>query len=208
VKNLSIATVIEKNKLQSDRAWLIALKIHVRNPATGSIEEVIRVVRNTELTTIMGEPYEPAAFDISLDEKSTELPTLKITIQDQTQIVHGYMERYGGGVGFDVDLIVVHAKTADDSESDPELIEYFQVINSGTSNYVVSWTLGAENPLRQIFPARRQDDEQCSFKFKDGNCAYKGSATSCDLTLNGANGCRAKNNAKNYGGYPGILVRG
>lgn len=208
MKNLSIATVIEKNKLQSDRAWLIALKIHVRNPATGSIEEVIRVVRNTEPTTILGEVYEAGAFDITLDEKSTELPVLRITIQDQTQIVHGYMERYGGGVGFDVDLIIVHAKTAEDPESDPELIEYFQVISSGTSNYVVSWTLGAENPLRQIFPARRQDDEQCSFKFKDSNCAYKGSATSCDLTLNGANGCRAKNNAKNYGGYPGILVRG
>lgn len=207
MKNLSIATVIEKNKLQSDRAWLIALKIHVRNPATGAIEEVIRVVRNTEVTKILGEDYEPAAFDITLEEKSTELPVLKVTLQDQTQIVHGYMERYGGGVGFDVDLIVVHASTAQDSESDPELIEYFQVITAGTSNYVVSWTLGAENPLRQIFPARRQDNEQCSFKFRDEDCGYKGSATSCDLTLNGPRGCRAKNNAKNYGGYPGILVR-
>lgn len=208
MKNLSIATIIEKNRLQSDRAWLIALKIHARNPVTGAVEEVIRVVRNTELTTIMGEPYEPAAFDIAIDEKSTELPTLTVTIQDQTQVVHGYMERFGGGVGFDVDLIIVHAKTAEDAESDPELIEYFQVISASTANYVVTWTLGAENPLRQIFPARRQEDEQCSFKFRDENCGYTGSATSCDLTLNGARGCRVKNNSKNYGGYPGILVRG
>ncbi len=208
MKNLSIATVIEKNRLQSDRAWLIALKIHVRNPATGAIEEVIRVVRNTEPTKILDEIYEPAAFDIEMDEKSAELPSLKITIQDQTQIVHGYMERYGGGIGFDVDLIIVHAETAMDPESDPELIEYFQVISSGTANYVVSWTLGAENPLRQIFPARRQDDEQCSFKFKDANCGYTGADTSCDLTLNGPRGCRAKNNTSNFGGYPSILVRG
>lgn len=212
MKNLSIASIIEKNRLQSDQAWLVALKIYVRNPATDSVEEVIRVVRNTEITMIEEEdgpkPYEPFSFDISLDEKTNELPTLTVTIQDQTQVVHSYMERYGGGIGFDVDLIVVRATTAEETEVDPELVEYFQVISSSAANYVVTWQLGAENPLRQIFPGRRQEDDVCSFKFRDGNCGYSGAATTCDLSLNGPNGCRAKGNSKNYGGYPGILVRG
>lgn len=207
MKNLSVASIIEKNRLQSDEAWLVALKIHVRNPVTNSVEEVIRVVRNTEITTILGEAYEPFSFDISISEKTNELPTLRVTIQDQTQVVQSYMERYGGGIGFDVDLIVVRATTAAETEADPELIEYFQIISSSAANYVVTWTLGAENPLRQIYPARRQDSEQCSFKFKDGNCAYAGTATSCDLTLDGPRGCRAKGNSINFGGYPGIAGR-
>jgi phage-related protein len=208
MKNLSIASIIAKNQIQSDEAWLIALKIHVRDPETNSVVEVIRVVNNTEITSIQGEDYEPFPFSISINEKANELPTLTITIQDQTQIVQSYMQRYGGGVGFDVDLIIVRATTATDTEADPELTEYFQVISSGVSNYVVSWTLGAENPLRQIFPARRQEDEQCGFRFKDQNCGYTGPAGTCDLTLNGPNGCRAKWNSKNFGGYPGIIVRG
>lgn len=208
MKNLSIAAIIEKNKLQSDEAWLLALKIHVRNPATGAVEDEIRVVRNTELTVINGENYEPFPFDIALDEQSGQLPSLNITIQDQTQIVQAHMERFGGGIGFDVDLMVVRAKSATETETDPELIEYFQVMQSSVANYVVSWTLGSENPLRQIFPGRRQDNETCSFKFRDENCAYVGAEQTCDLTLDGPRGCRVKNNARNFGGFPGIIARG
>jgi len=208
MKNLSIASIIAKNQIQSDEAWLIALKIHVRDPSTNSVVEVIRVVNNTEITSINGEDYEPFPFSISANENANELPTLSITIQDQTQVVQSYMQRYGGAVGSDVDLIVVRAKTAEDTAAEPELSEYFQVINSSVSNYVVNWSLGAENPLRQMFPARRQEEEQCGFKFKDTNCGYTGSVATCDLTLDGANGCRAKLNSKNFGGFPGIIVRG
>ena len=209
MKNLSISTVIEKNRLDSDQAWLIALQIHVRNPATGLIDEIIRVVRNTEVTIIEGNEYEPFPFDISIDEKVNELPTLTVTIQDQTQVVQSYMNRYGGGVGFDVDLIIVRAESATNTHTEPELVEFFQITKASAASYVVTWNLGAENPLRQTFPSRAQHDEQCSFRFKDPEtCAYAGSDATCDLTLNGPNGCRAKSNAHNYGGYPAILVRG
>lgn len=208
MKNLSIATIIEKNRLHSNRAWLIALKIHIRNPLTGAVEEVVRVINNTEITMVKGEPYEPFPFDISITEKSNELPSLSITIQDQTYIVQSYMNRYGGAVGSDVDVMIVHASSDEDVITEPELTEYFQITKSGVADYVVSWTLGAENPLTQFFPARRQDNETCSFRFKDNNCGYTGTVGTCDLTLSGPNGCRAKNNGKNYGGFPGIITRG
>lgn len=207
MKNLSIATIIEKNKLHSDRAWLIALKIHIRDPLTNAIVEVIRVVNNTENLLIKGEDYVPFPFDIKITERTNELPTLSITIQDQTQVVQSYMSQHGGAVGSDVDLMIIHASTANDASTDPEMTEHFQIIDSSVANYVVSWSLGAENPLHQIFPSRRQDQDFCTFKFKGESCGYSGSAKTCDLTLNGANGCKAKNNSHNYGGYPGIMVR-
>lgn len=208
MKNLSITTVIEKNKLDSDRAWLIALKIHVRDPRTNAIVEVVRVVNNDEVTVIKGEEYEPFPFDIDITERANELPSVTVTIQDQTQIVQSYMDRYQGAVGSDVDLIIVHASTANDAESDPELTEFFKILNSSVANYVVSWTLGAENPLTMMFPARKQEEDTCPWRFRDSNCGYKGSAASCDLSLNGPNGCRAKGNQANFGGYPGIMARG
>ena len=209
MKNISIASVIQKNQVSSTDAWLIAMKIHVRNHATAQVVDEIRVINNTEITVIEGENYEPFPFDFSMKESSTELPTLTVTIQDQTQIVQSYMQRYGGGVGFDVDVMIVRAASATETYVEPELVEYFQVITSSAADYVVTWELGAENPLRRQFPRRRQSDDQCSFVYKDATtCGYSGGLKSCDLTLDGANGCRAHQNASNYGGNPGIIVRG
>jgi len=209
MKNLSIASIIEKNSLQSDEAWLVALKVYIRDPETGGIVDIVRVVRNTELTTIEGEPYEPFPFSIQLEQAANELPTLTVTIQDQTKIVQSYMQRYAGAVGSEVELKVVRAKTAEETDLDPELVEFFEITKSGVKDYAVSWTLGAENPLRQTFPSRRQNSDQCSFRYKDPDtCSYSGPEDYCDLTLNGPSGCRAKGNSKNYGGYPAIIVRG
>lgn len=207
MKNLSIATIIEKNKLESDRAWLIALKIHVRDPLTNAIVDVLRVVNNAEPVFIKGDEYIPFPFDIKVTERSNELPALTITIQDQTQVVQSYMSRYAGAVGSDVDMLIVHASTATDATTEPELSEYFQITSSSVANYVVSWNLGAENPLTQVFPARRQEPATCSFIFRSNDCGYKGADGTCDLTLDGANGCKAKGNERNYGGFPGIMVR-
>lgn len=213
MKNLSLTSVMEVNSFSSDSAWLIALKIHVRNHQTGAEVAIIRVVNNTEITRIEDEDYEPMSFTIDVKETTNQLPSVSITIQDQAEVVAPYMQRYGGGVGFDVDLMIVRADTAAAVPSEatyvePELVEFFQVITSGYKDYVASWSLGTENPLRRMFPLRKQEQDQCSFMYKQaGTCGYTGSKPSCDLSLDGANGCRAHNNTKNYGGYPGIIVR-
>lgn len=208
MKNISLASVIQKNQVSSTDAWLIAMKIHVKDFATAQIVEEIRVINNDEITTIEGEDYEPFPFEIDIKESSSALPTVNVTIQDQTQIVQSYMQRYGGGVGFEIDLMIVRASSATETYIEPELVEYFQVTTSSVADYVVSWDLGAENPLRRQFPKRRQNDDQCGFIYKDPDtCCYAGELGTCDLTLNGANGCRAHNNVANFGAYPGIIVR-
>lgn len=205
---------MEANSFSSDSAWLIALKIHVRNHQTGAEVAIIRVVNNTEITQIEGEDYEPMSFTIDVKEAQHTLPSVSITIQDQAEVVAPYMQRYGGGIGFDVDLMIVRADTtAPDPASatylEPELVEYFQVVTSSYKDYVASWNLGTENPLRRMFPLRKQEQDQCSFLYKQpGTCGYTGSKPTCDLSLDGANGCRVHQNTRNFGGYPGIIVRG
>lgn len=208
MKNLSLSSIVSANSFSSDDAWLVAMKIHVRSNITGEIVSVIRVVNNNEITTIAGEQYEPLAFTIDIKEASNELPSMSVTIQDQGEIVGPFMQRYGGGVGSDVDMMIVRATTATLTYPEAELTEYFQVITGGYKDYVASWTCGAENPLRKMFPLRKQEDNQCSFRYKQaGTCNYSGANPTCDLSLDGPNGCRAHNNTINYGGYPGIIVR-
>lgn len=210
-KNLSLSTVAETNSFSSEKVWLIALQIHVINHQTGAEVEKIRVINNSEIVTIEGQPYEPMSFDIDISEKTNQLPSVSVTLQDQAELVGPYMHRYGGGVGFEVDLMVVSASVGDPVVRDlePELSEFFVVTKSSYKDYVATWSLGAENPLRRMFPLRKQEPDQCSFRYKDARtCGYGGSLATCDLSLDGPNGCRAHNNTKNYGGYPGIIVRG
>lgn len=215
MKNLSLSSIIEANSFSgSDTAWLIALKIHVRNHQTGAEVSQIRVINNSEITSIEGEPYEPMSFSIDIKEESNQLPSMTVTIQDQAELVGPFMQRYGGGVGFDVEMMIVqghndgHDVDQANGETEPELVEFFTVTNSGYKDYVASWTLGAENPLKRMFPLRKQEDNQCSFRYKEPTtCGYNGAKPTCDLTLDGVNGCRAHANTKNFGAYPGIIVR-
>lgn len=209
MKNLSLSSIIEANSFSSDTAWLVALKIHVRDHQTGAEVSQIRVVNNSEITQIEGEAYEPMSFSIDVKEATNQLPTVSITIQDQAELVGPFMQRYGGGVGFEIEMMVVRAASATDTEAEPELTEFFIVTTSSYKDYVASWALGAENPLKRMFPLRKQEDNQCSFRYKQaGTCNYSGGLASCDLSLDGPNGCRTHNNARNFGAYPGIIVRG
>lgn len=213
MKNLSLSSIISANSFSSDSAWIVALKVHVRSSVTGEIIQVIRVSNDVHQITIAGEVYEPMPFTIDIKEKHGELPAVTINIQDQAELVGPFMHRYGGAVGSDVDLMIIRATPETDTTPvvtyvEPELIEYFEVTKGAYKDYVATWTCGAENPLRRMFPMRKQEDDQCSFKYKDPNtCGYTGSKPTCDLTLDGPNGCRAHNNTLNNGSFPGIIVR-
>lgn len=208
MKNLSLSSIVEANSFSSDSAWLIALKIHVRDHSTGAIVDEIRVINNAEITTVEGEDYEPMSFTIDIKERTNQLPTVSVTIQDQAELVGPFMQRYGGGVGFEVDLLIVRAKTATDTNLEAELAEFFVVIKSGYKDYTASWDLGAENPLRKMFPLRKQEQDQCGFRYKQADtCGYTGLISTCDLSLDGVNGCRVHNNTPNFGAYPGIIAR-
>lgn len=200
-KSLSVASVIEKNRLSSDTPWLIALDIDVIDPATGNLDETMYLVRNTEAIKFNGHDYQPASFDIELKEESGTQQSIRLAIKDYSKTVQAKMQEYGGGCGFKVSVMVVNAGALDQP---PEIIEHFEVIGASSADYVCSFSLGAENALTKNFPRRRQTRDFCQWRYKGEQCGYVGSLPSCDLTLNGANGCRAHNNSIRFGAFPGI----
>lgn len=203
-KSLSIATIIEKNRLSSDVPFLICLNIDVIDPATGNLVETLHIVRNAEPIQFEGHAYQPAQFDIELKQESGSQQSIKLSIKDYSKAVQQRMQLYAGGVGFAVAVIVVNAGALD---LPAEIVENFDVIGAESSNYVCSFTLGAENNISKTFPRRRQAKDFCQWRYKSEECGYGGALPACDLSLNGANGCKAHDNVIRFGAYPGINTR-
>lgn len=203
-KSLSVASVIEKNRLSSDTPFLLCLDIAIIDPGTAALIETLRVVHNTEPLAFNGFEYTAANFDIELKEEAGTQSSIILSIRDYTRAVQQRMQLYGGGVGFTVTVMVVNSGAL---QQPPEIIEHFVVTGSSSSSYVCSFTLGAENGLTKAFPRRRQAKDFCQWRYKDENCRYSGTLGSCDLSLKGANGCLVHDNVFRFGAFPGISGR-
>jgi phage-related protein len=204
-KPLSLVTAIEANRISSGTPFIPLIILEVINAADGSVAETLYMARNPEAIVFDGQTYEPAAFDIQVKEIAGEAASVSLTVNDQTQTIKAYMEQYAGGLGSNVTFILVNA---DNLAQGAEIREFFQIVGASSSDYVHSFTLGADNVLSLAFPRRRQTRDFCQWRFKSEECGYTGPMTSCDLTLQGANGCAAHSNTLNFGGFPGISSNG
>lgn len=205
-KSLSVASAIEKNRLSSDTPFLALLDIEVIDPATGVVIETDHIVRNSEDIVYQGITYVAGNFDIELKSEAGTQPTVTLAVRDITRAIQANMQAYGGGIGFNVTVMIVPGNNL---IQPPEVIEYFQVVGASAANYNVSFTLGAENAITRTFPRRRQTRNFCQWRYKDADtCGYAGALPSCDLTLIGPNGCATHANTPNYGAYPGINTNG
>lgn len=204
---LSIATVLEKNRLDSDVPFLIALDIDVVDPSTGSTVEQLRVVRNDENLTINTQVYTGARFDITFSAESGAQPSVNLSISDISGAIQARMEQYGGGVGFKVTMKIINAG---DLNSPPDIEEYFEVLTAQAADYRCEWSLGAENEVTKPFPRRTQRKDFCQWRYKSAECGYptNGPLPTCSLKLQGENGCAEHGREISFGGFPGINSNG
>lgn len=203
---LSVASVIEKNKISSDVAYIALLDIEVPDPVTGDVLETLRYANNTEDVVRKGVTYRAVQFSLELNSSSGQTPQINLGFFDYTQEVLSKMKQFAGGVGFNANIQII---SSDNFDGDAEVTEYFEVIAASAANYQVSFTLGAENALTKQFPKRIQRRDFCPWIYKDGNtCRYAGSMTVCDHTLEGRLGCRAHQNVVNFGGRPNLVPGG
>lgn len=199
--HLSVATVIEKNRIRSTEAFLYLLEVEVIDPKTRQYVETMRFCRNDEAISYQGNLYTAANFDIEVKQETGSVPEIRLSCIDYSRALQARMQLYGGGVGFNVKIIVV---TTADITQPPDLVEDFRVISASAADYAVSFTLGAENPLTLRFPMHNQYADRCRWRFKSPQCGYAGELQTCDLSLQGPNGCAAHGNERRFGGFPGL----
>lgn len=199
-RHLSVATVIEKNKIASDKAFVVLLEIDIYDEQ-GTFVEVLRIARNPEDVTYRTFVYKAANFSFDLKLETDSEPSLDIQADDPSGFLREKMELYGGGLGFECRLLVVNTGNMNQS---PEIEEEFEVVGASAENYTISFSLGVTNTLSVRFPRRTQMRDQCPLRFKGTLCKYAGPDATCSYTYDGVNGCRSKGNQVNFGGFRGL----
>lgn len=204
-KALTITTVVEKNKIASENAFLVLVELQIADANTGSIVETVFAVNNNEDVVYQSETYFAFPFDITLKQEAGAIPEITLSAFDYQRFLLGKLTQYNGIAGSQLILRVVNTGNL---SAPPEIEETFEVLKSSANDFSVSLTLGANSPLRQLFPRRIQMRDRCAWRYKSAECGYVGAMPTCDLTLQGPNGCAAHNNTAKYGGFPGLVNRG
>jgi len=201
-KALSVGSVIDKNKITSDVAWVVLLEVDVVDPNSRTVVETLCIAKNNEAITFNGQVYQPGNFEFEFQQRQNETPQVSIAAQDQTRYIHQRMEEMAGGVFSTVLVRVVNSNRLD---RPAEIEERFQITESSVKDYVVNFGLGTENPLTLQFPKHTQRQDRCAWRYKGYGCGYSGGMPKCDYTRDGANGCRAHNNYANFRAEPGLV---
>lgn len=199
-RHISVETAIEKNRIASDVAFVLLIEVDIVDE-TGDVVDHLRLARNSEDVVYGGETYTAANFEAKYKADVEEEPSLTFEANDMSGYIRSRMEAYGGGLGSECVVTVVNTGNLDQP---PEIVETYQVTAASSQGYKVMFTLGVDNPLMIQWPKIKQTRDQCQWVFKGPRCKYAGAATKCSFTYAGANGCLAKNNTANFGGFRGL----
>lgn len=213
--SLTLASALQKHKIDGTAPWYVLLDVY---PNKDDLSNVLRVVRNTDDVVWKGNTYTAFSFEIDSVQESTngELPSVVVRVSNISRLVQSQLEPFSGGVGAKVVLTVVQSS---DLAGDPVQQFTWTILEASATEEWVNFTLGAPNPLRRPFPAGQYTKNHCMFRYNTpamqaacdpagALCGYVGALTTCDLTLNGPNGCRFHNNTARFGGFPGIENQG
>lgn len=199
-KHLNLSTVIDKNKVNSDKAFLILFEVEVKDH-NEDLVTTLRFVKNNENVVFMGETFVAANFELTISVEANKEPEVSLSCQDQTRALMSFIDIYDGLVKSNVRLLVVHEDSLD---GPAEMDENFLITECSVNEYIVSIRLGVESAVAQRFPNYRQFKNRCAWKYKGIRCKYAGGLPTCDYTRDGPNGCAAHANEINFGGMPGL----
>lgn len=205
MQTISLASALHASQIATTAPWHILLTLYP--DPENSPEVVLRLAREPEDVTYKGDLYVAFNFDFDAinDEGKGQLTTLSLRVCNVNRMIHQYMEQYNGGVGATVELRVV---SDNDMTGDPSIFMQFQITDATADVEWCTFTLGADNPMRQSFPRFIYVSNFCIWDYKGAQCAYAGGLATCSKTLDGTNGCRAHVNSARFGGFPGIETQG
>lgn len=202
---LSVASILEKNKVASNIPFVLLAKIEIFDSTQQTFVETVYVANNTENLTFDGNTYVAFPFTIDLRYEAGSIPDISLSAVDFQKVLLGKLNTYGGATGSRITIYIVNTGNL---AAGPEIEEVFEVISASANEFKITLRLGAESVIARTFPGRTQMKDRCSWRYKSAECGYTGGLASCDLSLQGPNGCAAHNNTINFGGFPAIQNRG
>lgn len=206
-KHVTLATAIDKNRIATNTVYLLLLEVDIINVADGSVKQTVYLTNNNENYTYAGTSYTAIPFEVEITNDKDSAPTATLSITDYSQTILAALTTDGWSLDWPARFKVINATNPGPT---PEIEQEFRLLDAtaGSEKYVISFTIGAENPLALRLPARQQFRNRCAWGYMGGykgpRCKYAGSLGSCDYTFDGPNGCIAHANTLNFGGFPGV----
>lgn len=205
MENISQVAKEEKNKLNTDSVFLIALEITIPD-----VVDPIKIVNNNEDIVWNGVTYQAFPFEIEefSDNTAGEITEFQIKVGNANNIIGSYLRVYDAYVknnGFEpiqVSMSVINTNNL--SSATPEIQHLTTLIKPSISYEQVTFTLGGVNAYNKTVH-KKMYRNNCRFKFKSTQCGYSGSATTCNKTYSR---CKELSNQTRFGGFPLIGNKG
>lgn len=129
------------------------------------------------------------------------IPTLGVSVTNVNLEWQALLEAHAGLVGSPAVLRLVNWNAL----AAGAFLEYeSEVVSTASDAETVRFNLGSYDLSNQKLPDQRAMRDFCRFRYKGPRCGYTGGLSTCDKTLNGANGCVAHTNSPRFGGFPSI----
>lgn len=200
--SMSLASIIEKNKVSTNSVWLMLLEIQIPGSYIYIVQNNVDIFWNN--ITWIAFPFEIG--DTTVNDK--EAPNITIKVSNITRDVGVAVSAAKGGSGLTVVLRVVNSELLSEG---PVVEESFQVIKSDVSSQWVTFTIGSLKDLSRRFPSKIVMQNFCSYvsTLNSGYCGIecglpeskKVEFPSCDGSIAS---CRKRGNTKRFGGELGL----
>ncbi len=166
------------------------------------MEEPLRWTNWDVAVTYDGKTYEPQSIKHTEISQSSDgkLNDVTLTIGNLDRQIQYYIEQYNL---MGKKVTIRHILADKDASIKGDLRTVFTIKGAKTNRSTAAFTLsvGIDFVKAQV-PARRMFARFCSHQFKDENCRYSGTQTTCSKTFSE---CKRKGNIRNFGGFPAIL---
>ena len=195
--------------------WLIRFQI--------SPSEIVYITTNNESVEFDGNTYHP--FPVSIGDITEygdgSLPEVMVEVQDPERLLGPMLYDNIGFTDAPVELLKVHA----DHLTPEDVAEGYRYVVQATepaSETSYRFRLAEKPLLRTQSPRERILPGKCRFSYGGAQCGYDltrtGALPTCDLTLNGANGCVAhgddedaagltRRHPRRFGGFPTVPIQ-
>lgn len=167
---LSPALIAEKNKIESEGAWVYL--IHLASP--DNIYD-LKFARNTEDILYNGDTYQAFPFEMgeAKEESSGKISGLQLQVSNIDRIAQSYIEQDETfGSNWDVTLLLIHTELVNTEDFTP-LSYKFKSKSVICDKEYATFTLGLPSPIRMQTPYQKYSPISCQRSFNDGRgCPY------------------------------------
>ncbi len=195
--SLHSALATAKNDLASAESWIFLIEVELDSSNT------LYLARSTEQVTFDGQLYDPFPFafgDITQDNEGN-LVAVALACYD----IRGTVRQTMRDFDFDGAPVTMMIVETGDLATSTRLVTQDFVIRGWSGTFEqVSFNLGHPDFFNRPFPGRTMLRTRCNHVFRGTQCGYSGTEPTCDRTLEGDDGCRAKSNQARFGGGPAI----